>query len=557
MKILIVDDEFINRSLLSNMLFNAGYKDCIEANDGKEAIALFEQHKPDLVLLDVVMPGLSGFDVAPKIRALTEGPYLPILFITALEDKESLVRCLEVGGNDFVTKPFDKHILTAKIRAHLKIRALNLHVEQQNHTLRLFNQRVAREHAIVEHIFSHAIVNRKDVLAHFDYCIDAAETFNGDLFLCEASPSGGIYFIVGDFTGHGLASAIGALPVTRAFQELSQQGVSVSEIVSELNTILLRFLPNDMFMAAVVGEINAAGNKVNIWQGGMPAVFIPSKDNMYFRELPSRHMALGILDELELNTDCDTIQLGPNEQLIICSDGLIERTNADGQMLLEDGFAELIKAESQEEAELTTSALKQRVEAFAASDEFEDDVTLVIFTAKPINLSAPEKSVIGLPSVHEVVLNAEHLKQPDVLQRVLQLVGQCEGIKSIRSIMYTVLSELFNNALEHGILALDSKLKSQENGFQSYYDAREAGLEALEEACITVRVESIPRDNHVLLCIEDSGDGFDWENASQASSEASYGRGLPLVQALCENVLFDNGGRKITCIINAEYADFV
>lgn len=97
MKILIVDDEAINRTLLTNMLFNAGYKECIEAVDGIEAIKQFKEQEPDLVLLDVVMPGLSGFDVAPKIRQLASGPYLPILFITALEDKESLVRCLEVG----------------------------------------------------------------------------------------------------------------------------------------------------------------------------------------------------------------------------------------------------------------------------------------------------------------------------------------------------------------------------------------------------------------------------------------------------------------------------
>ena len=135
MKILIVDDEAINRTLLTNMLYNAGYKQCVEAVNGIEALDKFTKEQPDLVLLDVVMPGLSGFDVAPKIRQLATGPYLPILFITALEDKDSLVRCLEVGGNDYATKPFDRHILIAKIRAHLKIRALSEYVEEQNKTI--------------------------------------------------------------------------------------------------------------------------------------------------------------------------------------------------------------------------------------------------------------------------------------------------------------------------------------------------------------------------------------------------------------------------------------
>ena len=135
MKILIVDDEPINRAMLVSMLSEAGFTDCVEASCGNDALAIVEQAIPDLVLLDVVMPGMSGFEVAPQIRNLADGRYLPILFITALDDKESLMKCLEVGGNDFATKPFDKHILTAKIRAHEKIRNLSAHIEQQNEEL--------------------------------------------------------------------------------------------------------------------------------------------------------------------------------------------------------------------------------------------------------------------------------------------------------------------------------------------------------------------------------------------------------------------------------------
>ncbi|CAA0275943.1 putative response regulator [Alteromonas alvinellae] len=555
MKILIVDDEAINRTLLTNMLYNAGYTECVEAVDGIEAIETFIEEQPDLVLLDVVMPGLSGFDVAPKIRQLAKGPYLPILFITALEDKDSLVRCLEVGGNDFATKPFDRHILIAKIRAHLKIRALSEHVEQQNKSLRLFNQRVAREHAIVEHIFSHAIVNRPEVQTHFDCFLQPAETFNGDLFLCEASPSGGIYFIVGDFTGHGLASAIGALPVTRVFQELSQQGVSVSEIVSELNQILIKFLPSDMFMAAVVGEINAAGNRINLWQGGMPAVIIPATSNMAPRKVCSRHMALGVLEEHELNTDIDTVNLGHNEQLIICSDGLIEISNDDGDMLLEEGLAEIVKNQMIEEGVVDAKLLFERAKAHCATSTFQDDVTLVVFTSKPINMHLRNQVASAFPSVHEVTLDAEHLKQPDILPRVLQLAGQCEEMQGIRSIIFTVLSELFNNALEHGILKLDSKLKQDSAGFHQYYENREASLQALSRGRIIVRVESLPDRGKVLVSVEDSGNGFQWENkaylaGAHFSNDECFGRGLPLIQTLCERVWFEKNGSKAICLLS-------
>jgi len=556
-KILIVDDESINRTLLTNMLYSAGYKDCIEAVNGIEAIKLFDEEQPDLVLLDVVMPGLSGFDVAPKIRKRAKGTYLPILFITALEDKESLVRCLEVGGNDFATKPFDRHILIAKIRAHLQIRALSEHVEQQNQALRLFNQRVAREHAIVEHIFSHAIVNRPEVLSHFDFLLQPAETFNGDLFLCEASPSGGIYFVVGDFTGHGLASAIGALPVTRAFRELAQQGVSIAEITSELNRILITFLPNDMFMAAVIGEINASGNRVHLWQGGMPEVIVPAKTDIAMRKVPSRHMALGILDENELNTDYDTINLGHNEQLVICSDGLIEIANKNGEMLLEEGLVNIIKVQMQEQGKVDAKSLFRQAKAHGFSSSLDDDVTLVIFNAKPVNISTVRKVDEGLPSVHEIALSAPHLKQPDILQRVLQLAGQCEGIQNIRSIVYTVLSELFNNALDHGILKLESKVKTDSAGFHQYYTERERSLNALSHGRINIRIESLPIEGKVLLQVEDSGEGFRWDRGRTLighgnAKEESHGRGLPLIHALCEKVWFEDGGKKVLCLLDTQ-----
>ena len=113
-KILIVDDEEINRIMLREMLSEAGYSDFIEAGNGLEAVELACRHKPDIVLLDVIMPGMSGTEAAPHIKASSPDCYLPILFITSLDDEQSLVRCLASGGDDFISKPFEKIILHAK-----------------------------------------------------------------------------------------------------------------------------------------------------------------------------------------------------------------------------------------------------------------------------------------------------------------------------------------------------------------------------------------------------------------------------------------------------------
>lgn len=112
MKILVVDDQELNRNLLRFMLEQEQHQVAL-AVDGEEALTVFDEFAPDLVLLDVVMPKMDGFEVAPLLKAKSAEVYLPIIFITALDDKSSLEKCLQVGGDDFLNKPFDKVILSA------------------------------------------------------------------------------------------------------------------------------------------------------------------------------------------------------------------------------------------------------------------------------------------------------------------------------------------------------------------------------------------------------------------------------------------------------------
>ena len=125
-------------------------------------------------------------------------------------------------------------------------------------------------------------------------------------FLIEPSPSGGLYFLMGDFTGHGLASAIGALPVTKAFQAMAQKGLSVSEMASTINSTLLTLLPVDMFFAAAIVEISHQGTQFSVWNGGMPELLLCDKGGNIKNRFESQHMALGILEEAEFEDDFGT-----------------------------------------------------------------------------------------------------------------------------------------------------------------------------------------------------------------------------------------------------------
>ena len=121
--ILAVDDEPANLALLRKLLTRQGY-DVVEASDGLSALRAIDEHQPDLVCLDVMMPKLDGIEVCQRLRLQPEHAGLPILLLTALDRTEDKARGLEAGANDFLSKPFDESELSARLRSLLRTKAL-------------------------------------------------------------------------------------------------------------------------------------------------------------------------------------------------------------------------------------------------------------------------------------------------------------------------------------------------------------------------------------------------------------------------------------------------
>lgn len=545
MRILIVDDDPFTRFLLTHMLEDAGYTDCYEAESGEEALLLAEKVIPDLVLLDIMMPGIGGFEVAPKLKQSAGDIYLPIIFITALDDKDSLAKCLEVGGDDFALKPFDKVILTAKIRAHARTRLLSKKTHTLNKELTYFQNAVEREHAIVEHIFSNALTINQDVKHYFDYRLAPASNFNGDLFLVEPSPSGGMYFVMGDFTGHGLASAIGALPVTRAFQAMAAKGISIAEMSSTINQTLLALLPGDMFFAAIIGEISRTGCQITVWNGGMPDLILLSPRGDIRKKFTSLHMALGILDADEFDDQVDHVEADIGDRLVGYSDGLIELTNQQEKMLGEEAMLRWL----QHQPDISVHDLEDKIAKFRGHAEQVDDITLISYFCQKLEGLKPECNYSSVPFAIHVELGHEQLKSIEPIHEIILMLASQLGMRSVRSDVSTVLSELYNNALDHGVLHLESKLKQSTEGFFDYYEQRTQRLDALADGVIELDIDYQPKNKILVIQVKDSGKGFDVESLATQQDFQNFGRGIMLVKELSSSVEYAEGGSKAIATI--------
>jgi DNA-binding response OmpR family regulator/anti-sigma regulatory factor (Ser/Thr protein kinase) len=545
MRILVVDDDTLNRFLLVHMLEKQGYMDTFEAEDGSVAIELAKRINPDLVLLDVVMPGMDGYEVATRLKKLSGDIYLPIIFITALEDEKSLARCLEVGGDDFVAKPFDKVILAAKIRAHARTRLLSKKAYEQNKQLSFYRNSIEREHKIVEHIFANALSVKKSFTRYLDYCLNPASDFNGDLFLASESPTGGMYFLIGDFTGHGLASAIGALPVSQAFHTMSKKGLSLMEMAETINQTLLMLLPDDMFFAAAIVEINNTGKQIDIWNGGMPSLLLQDPNGKIVKRFASRHMSLGILESHEFESDVERYAMQFGDRLVAYSDGIVELENEQRKMLGDEGIEKWLN----NQPDISVAGVVSKATEYLGSMQRNDDITVVIFTSQPFEPVEKNGHASKVPIKIVIELNAEHIKAADPVVDLVNVVTNQLSLYGIHSELFTVLSELYNNSVEHGVLELDSGLKQSDEGFFEYFTSREERLSALESASIIISAEYRPHENALAIRIKDSGKGFKQGHMSKLEDvEKSYGRGISLVKELCESVEYTNKGNTVDVI---------
>ncbi len=146
--ILVVDDDQGMRLMLRRMLEQAGYE-VVEASSGEEGLSRYGLTRPDVVVLDVMMPGLNGFEVVPLLRAKEDMPWTPVLMLTALNDVADKVRGLEVGADDFLSKPCNRAELVARVRALLRLKQLHNELEHKNYELERKQYELEKSNALL------------------------------------------------------------------------------------------------------------------------------------------------------------------------------------------------------------------------------------------------------------------------------------------------------------------------------------------------------------------------------------------------------------------------
>lgn len=553
MNVLIVDDLLSTREVIAGIVEDIGHH-ATAVGSGEDAVALIRQGPlPDLIILDINMPGMDGYEAARHIRDIAGNTHLPIIFLTGATDNDVLTRCLAIG-DDYIKKPFAQDVIVAKTKAHLRVSQIYQQLEKQHNDLKHFQSGVDAEHSVVETIFANHfekhIVESDNLRSH----ISSVSVFNGDVLLTALGPGGSLYAVIGDVTGHGLPAAVGAIPAYGAFRTMAMKGLGVGTIASEMNKQLRTLLPDHMMMAAAIIELSANAAQLTVWCGGMPAMIIDDGQGGIKQTIVARHAPLAAEEAEHFSQDVEVFAVDRGDRVFLFTDGVEEARDQHNRMFGEDRLHAMFDGNTVDVFDRILESLGEHT----SESEQDDDITLVQLTCEPdSHYKLPvvtRAEVDAIPWKLEVQLDAQKIRATDPVPQIIQLVSNSYAFDVHQDYVSTILSELYSNALEHGLLGLDSAIKQTDDGFIDYYEQRRDRLQALEHGSIHITVElSTASFDQVAITITDTGDGFDYQKDINSAEDNAFGRGTNIVNELCNsNIEYSNGGRTVTAVYTFE-----
>ena len=369
LSVLLVDDEPLNLTILETCFQTMGMR-VLKAQSGLEAVEVFQRESPDIVLMDVMMPGMDGIEATRQIKQLCGERWVPVVMVTSLYSDDDIVSGLEAGADDYLVKPVKFQILKSKITN------IALVIRQQQ-ALREYRENAEAEGKLAMQVMERLIrpMDFGEKLQHWSM---PTARFNGDVMVAGITPDGKMQAILADGTGHGLAAALSVVPVIEVFYGMNAKGLPVEKISRELNKKLRKIMPTGRFVAAVVLSIDQSAREITVWNGGIPYAAFVSAEGAVLHEWHSSNLPLGLLDDAKFEDATEVFQCDQEGFFFACSDGLLEAENAAGNPVGEERLLNWLKADTPDRIGYIAEQLFLHLGSPA-----HDDVSFLIASYRP------------------------------------------------------------------------------------------------------------------------------------------------------------------------------
>jgi sigma-B regulation protein RsbU (phosphoserine phosphatase) len=409
--ILLVDDNPNNLNILVDSLSPYGFELSV-APDGETALQQSREYPPDLILLDILMPGMDGFETCARLKENEKTKDIPVIFMTALSDNDSRVKGFSVGAVDYVTKPLQLEEVVARVNIHLKIRALQIQLEETISNLRQeVGERKRAEEAAREAMVLSDKANeqmRRDLAAaarvqhallpasppvipgmSFAWIYHPCAEVGGDSLNVFKINDHQLGLYVLDVTGHGVSASLLSVTLTHVLvpqREHSNlltradlfEGIgalsSPAEVATRLNHMFPMSEETHQYFTLIYGILDIRERLFRYVCAGHPAPisFTPGHPSIICE---ARNLPIGLFEDVQYEES--TIQLTSGSRLYLYSDGVIEAMNRQREIFGEARLRSTIEDTQGKELQESVNFIVKAVHNWTTTDQVQDDLSIL------------------------------------------------------------------------------------------------------------------------------------------------------------------------------------
>ncbi|NBB96899.1 MAG: SpoIIE family protein phosphatase [Alphaproteobacteria bacterium] len=391
---LVVDDSAAQRLVLAKHLARWGYQ-VAQAASGDAALQLCESGQFDLILSDWMMPGMNGLDFCRAFRAMGSDSYCYFILLTSKNDKGAVAEGLNVGADDFLSKPVSTPELRARIFAGERLLAMERQVNARNDELRAALHKLQALYDAVDRDLLEARKLQQSLIrdrfhdfggSHLSLMLHSSGHVGGDMvgtFPINAHRVG-VYSL--DVSGHGVAAALLGARIGGLFGPAHAQNIALTrnaitgqldalaphEVAERINELMLQEIDTEAYLTVAYADLDLTSGKLVMVQAGHPHPAIQRRDGTV-EFLGDGGLPIGLLESAEYTSF--TARLWPGDRLFLYSDGITECANDAGAEFGDDGLRRLLEKLAKLRGLSFLDALKWELATWAGRDEFGDDVS--------------------------------------------------------------------------------------------------------------------------------------------------------------------------------------
>lgn len=501
-RVLVVDDMSVNLKILENILATDGYETVL-VTSGEEALERVVAEQFHCILLDIVMPGIDGFEVINRLKDIPVVSDIPVIFITGEEGPEATVRGFEAGAVDYITKPFHPPEVRVRVRSHIKLyTTIQSLAQAQADTLKQINNA------------QNSLLKKPEDYpnANFSVYYCSLHAAGGDIYDIVEISETKIGYFVGDFAGHQISTGFLTSSVKALLHQNCNDILTPVESMNMVNSVLCQLMRPGQYLTGCYAVLDTETRELEVINMGHPPLLLIQSGGKVVG-VGKGGDVLGVFENAMYKSD--RLTLLPSDRLLLYTDGLIEGESVWSAYTKK--LQETVAALPETDRETFLENLLNKTEEFRG--EVTDDI-MVLVVDVPGCLSGISRRSSNFENEISFPSTVRHV--PLVAREQFQWIIDRAEIKDHYGLKL-VLYELLSNAVVHG---------NREN--------------IDKKVSIKARIDSVS----LLVTVTDEGRGFDWKNISGArsmgDSESVSGRGIPLYKAYGYTMEFNESGNSIT-----------